>query len=75
MVGCLIISGPEIDYYPNASKTYLVVKDGLEEQAKSIFANTNMFITSSGKHHLGAQLQLELEPLQKIMCRRKSKNG
>ena len=49
-------SGPDFGYYPNASKTYLVVKDGLEEQAKSIFAETNMIITSAGKRHLGAAI-------------------
>ena len=34
--------GPSFGYYPNASKTYLVVKEEHEESAKEVFADTDV---------------------------------
>ena len=48
--------GPSFGYHPNASKTYLVVKEEHEQQAKEVFTDTCINITMSGKRHLGAAL-------------------
>ena len=48
--------GPSFGYHPNASKTYLVVKQEYEESAKTAFADTEVHITTQGKRHLGAAL-------------------
>jgi len=52
----LAVCGPSFGYYPNASKTYLVVKEEHEESAKGIFTDTDVHITTHGKRHLGAAL-------------------
>lgn len=46
--------GPSFGYFPQATKTWLIVKPKLEEKAKSIFKQTNVEITTKGKKHLGA---------------------
>ena len=46
--------GPYIGYYPNDSKSTLVVKEMYLDQAISIFADTNIKITCNGTKHLGA---------------------
>ena len=46
--------GPYIGYYPNDSKSTLVVKERYLDQAISIFADTNIKITCNGTKHLGA---------------------
>ena len=43
-------------YYPNASKTYLVVKEEYEASANEAFAATDVHVTTHGKRHLGAAL-------------------
>ena len=48
--------GPLFGYYPNASKTYLVVKPEHEDTAREAFADTDVNITTQGKRHLGAAL-------------------
>ena len=45
--------GPQYGYHPNASKTFLVVKDEYEDEAKTIFGDTNISVTTRGKRHLG----------------------
>ena len=52
----LVDMGPLFGYYPNASKTYLVVKPEHEETAREAFADTDVNITTQGKRHLGAAL-------------------
>ena len=52
----LSIIGPPFGYHPNASKTYLVVKEEHEGKARQIFANTAVNITTQGKRHLGAAI-------------------
>ena len=48
--------GPSYGYYPNGSKTWLIVK--LEEygNATNVFSGTNVQISIQGKRHLGAAL-------------------
>ena len=41
------------DYYPKASKIFLVVKEEYAEKAVKAFVNTNISITAHGKRHLG----------------------
>ena len=48
--------GPAFGYYPNASKTHLVVKPELMGEAARIFENTEVQITPKGQRHLGAAI-------------------
>jgi hypothetical protein len=50
----LELIGPPMGYYPNGSKTFLVVKPGYTEQAREIFNGTEVKITEEGHRHLGA---------------------
>ena len=52
--------GPAYGYYPNASKTVLIVKS-LENLpcAKALFGQTGMKITTKGERHLGAVIGSE----------------
>ena len=46
--------GPLIGYFPNAKKSVLIVKQEYYEQAMTIFADTEIEITTEGSKHLGA---------------------
>ena len=49
--------GPDFGYYPNASKTHLVVvKPELVNKAKRMFKNTDVQISTNGQRHLGAAM-------------------
>ena len=48
--------GPAIGYFPNSSKTFLIVKSEYLLQAESLFANTNITVTVQGQRYLGAAL-------------------
>ena len=49
--------GPKLGYFPKPSKCWLVIKsEGLREQAKQVFENTNINITSEGRPYLGAAI-------------------
>ena len=48
--------GPAFGYYPNGSKTYLVVKQEHESSARQLFDDTDVHITIQGKRHLGAAI-------------------
>ena len=50
----LQIHGAGYGYYPNASKTNLVVKAEHAVRARELFADTGIHITTEGKRHLGA---------------------
>ena len=43
-------------YNPNATKTYLVIKDKYAAVAKCAFAGTSISITTNGQRHLGAEI-------------------
>ena len=52
----LSTSGPGFGYFPNASKTWLVTKEGLYDAAVSIFANTGVNVTPDGRPYLGTAI-------------------
>ena len=43
-------------YYPNDTKTWLIVKQEYQEAAKEKFKGTSIRITTSGRRHLGSAL-------------------
>ena len=52
----LVSIGPDFGYFPNPSKTCLIVKDCFYDSAVSIFKDSGVCITAEGKRHLGAAL-------------------
>ena len=53
---CLTKIGPDYGYFPNTSKTCLIVKEGYKEEAASVFEGTQMVITEEGKKYLGSAI-------------------
>ena len=52
---CVNENGPTMGYYPNAGKTWLILKnDNNIERAQRVFEGTNINVTTMGKKHLGA---------------------
>ena len=47
---------PGYGYHPNGSKTWIIVKEGLQDTTTSTIAGPSMQMTTQGKHHLGAAL-------------------
>ena len=52
----LVTLGPNFGYHPNGDKTWLVVKEGLEDAATEAFVGTSVRVTTQGRKHLGAAL-------------------
>ena len=52
----LVTLGPNFGYHPNGEKTWLVVKEGLEEAATEAFKGISVQVTAQGWKHLGAAL-------------------
>ena len=48
--------GPDYGFYPNASKTWLIVKEANLEEATALFQGTGVSITVDGRRHLGAAI-------------------
>ena len=48
--------GPLFGYHPNATKTYLVIKDKYAVAARRAFAGTSISITTNGQRHLGVAI-------------------
>ena len=48
--------GPDYSYFPNATKTWIVVEEEHLEEAKQLFQETGVSITADGKRHLGAAI-------------------
>ena len=48
--------GPYLGYFPNASKSWLILKPGKMNQAQTIFEDSGINITLDGKRHLGAAI-------------------
>ena len=53
---CLINIGPEYGYFPNASKTWLIIKEGCKDEATSTFEGTQVVITEEGQKYLGSAI-------------------
>ena len=53
---CLTNIGPEYGYFPNASKAWLVVKEGYKDEATSAFEGTQVVITEEGQKYLGSAI-------------------
>lgn len=52
----LVLIGPKYGYYPNATKTHMLVKEEHEAEARELFGNTNMSISCAGKRYLGGAI-------------------
>ncbi len=52
----LIELGLTFGYYPNGSKTHLIVKPEHKEIARQLFTDTGVNVSIEGKRHLGAAL-------------------
>ena len=52
----ILAIGPDYGYYPNASKTWLIVKEANLEEATALFQGTGVSITVEGKRQLGAAI-------------------
>ena len=48
--------GPKFGYYPNASKTWLIVKEEAYDEAHTIFDRSDIQITTEGHRYLGSSL-------------------
>ena len=46
--------GPKFGYYPEASKSWLIVKEKAKQRAFTVFKDTAIKITTEGQRHLGA---------------------
>ena len=46
--------GPKFGYYPEASKSWLIVKEKAKQRAFTVFKDTAIKITMEGQRHLGA---------------------
>ena len=55
----LVNKGPLYNYFPKSSKTYLVVKKDHLDTAKNVFHDSNVEITTNGRHLLGAAIGLK----------------
>lgn len=53
----LFRSGLDYGYFANASKTYLIVKEGYKDEAESIFEGTRVDITEEGSRYLGSAIE------------------
>ena len=52
----LVSVGPMYGYFPNPTKSWLIVKENCVDHASALFQNTGINITVDGKRHLGAAL-------------------
>ena len=48
--------GPSFGYYVNASKSWLLVKEGMESRAREMFEGSDIQITTAGRPYLGAPI-------------------
>ena len=48
--------GPVYGHYPNATKTWLLVKSQHRERAQQLFGDTKINITTQGRRLLGAAI-------------------
>ncbi|KAK3745771.1 hypothetical protein QZH41_004926 [Actinostola sp. cb2023] len=50
----LNVTGPDLGYFPNGKKCWLIVKPEKEENARDAFKETAINVTTQGQTHLGA---------------------
>ncbi len=48
--------GPKFGYFPNGTKSWLIVKEEFLEEASDLFKDTDIHITSEGRPYLGSPL-------------------
>ena len=46
--------GPKFGYFPEGSKSWIIVRENAKEHAQTIFNKTKMKLTTDGQRHLGA---------------------
>ena len=51
--------GPKYGYYPQESKTILIVKERFQAKAKAIFGKSGIKISTRGERHMGAVITSE----------------
>lgn len=56
---CVCEYGPIIGYFPKPSKSWLIVKPNLIDEATALFKDSGIKITAEGKKHLGAAIGSE----------------
>ena len=69
----MTIIGPEYGYFPNSSKTWLIVKEKHLGKAKQLFHETGVKISYGGKSHLGSSIRSR--PFLIVLLKRKCLNG
>ena len=52
----ILTIGPKFGYFPNARKTFLVVKPSLVDETNRLFKDSNVKISTTGQRLLGAAL-------------------
>ena len=52
----LVEKGPAYGHFPKPTKTWLIVKEDKLEEAKRVFKDTGIKITSDGMRHLGVAI-------------------
>ena len=58
--------GPNYGYFPNGSKTFIVVKPELVETANEIFQGTGISISTEGRRYLGGAIGITSFSNQRI---------
>ena len=60
MVGLVITPGTSIyGYFPTGAKSWLVVKEGVEDTAREVFCDSDIHITANGHRYLGGVIGSE----------------
>ena len=68
----LSIIGPQYSHHPIASKTFLVVINEYEDEAKTIFGDTTISVTTRSKRHLRAAVRSRTSPSNMSVAKLKS---